>query len=359
VDRLWWLLFVGQALLVIALVPAAIVLVRWGDDDLRNACSIAALGAGFALGGWHVIDRRVRRPGLPPGPAEYSRDAVAIALVAWGAAVPLLSSWWDDRSASTLAIATGGAAGVVLLAHLLGLGLSRSVEQRRIEEPVAEPAGPTIGQRIRQRWRWWISGLALILIVGSVAFSVFVGFHVRDAEGNFNWDLSAVIGTATGTTLLAIGTGVLAAVTLLEVQASRQVARAASDEQAARSLPIVILEHVGISVVGGREVHVQLEVRNVGLGAAVRGALQLRYVPAATILVDELLRATSLVSGETKPITARVNSSQPIRSGWKRSDWSISGLFLDAAGARHDMIDGQTEEDDERVRVVSPPDVTL
>ena len=348
-----------QALLVIALVPAAIVLVKWGDDDLTNACSIAALAAGFALGGWHVVDRRVRAPGLPPRAAEYSGDALAIALVAWGAAVPLLTSWWDDRRTSTLAIAAGGAAGVLLLAYVLGLGPNRLAEKPKVEERIAEPADPTIGAQIRQRRRWWIGSLALIVIAGSVAFSVFVGFHVRNEEGNFNWDLAAVVGTATGTTLLAIATGVLATVTLLEVQASRVVARAASDEQAARSLPIVILEHVGITVVGGREVHVELEVRNVGLGAAVRGALQLRYIPKATILVDELLRATSLVSGETKPITARVDSSQPISSGWRRSDWLISGLFLDATGARHDMFDGQPEEGDERVRVVSPPGVIL
>jgi hypothetical protein len=188
---------------------------------------------------------------------------------------------------------------------------------------------------------------------GGFGFSTWVGFHVRK-DHRFNWELFAVVGTGIGTSLLALVTGFLALVTAGDVEASREIARTARDDQEARTRPIVLVEDIGLSVMTHGPTDVTITVRNAGLGAVVRGRLQLRYVAGVTILAEEMIYATSLVPGETKNFAFSVTPSQAIPSNWRRPEWSLSGVFLDAIGRAHTLIDGQPEEPDDRVTITTP-----
>jgi hypothetical protein len=197
--------------------------------------------------------------------------------------------------------------------------------------------------------------LALLLgIVAGFSFSTWVGFHVEQ-DNRFNWELFAVVGTAIGTSTLALVTGFLALVTAGDVQASRDIARTGREDQEARTRPIVVVEKVELTVTSQTNTHVEVTLRNAGLGAAVRGALQVRYVAGVTPLLEEVIYTTSLVSAETKRFVVEVKPNQALPNGWQHSDWSLSGVFLDAVGRPHWLIDGQPEEPHNRVAIVDPP----
>src|SRR4051812_9072110 len=87
-------------------------------------------------------------------------------------------------------------------------------------------------------------GLTVVVIGGSA----FIGNHVPTNEGGFNWELAAVVGTALGTTFLALVTGYLGMQTSRDVQASRDVAELTREERRARERPIVILQRASMSV---------------------------------------------------------------------------------------------------------------
>jgi hypothetical protein len=211
--------------------------------------------------------------------------------------------------------------------------------------------------RHERRSRRRLVGLTLfVLVASSFAGSALVGFHNRTYDGHFNWELFGVVGTAFGTSLLAFATGILALVTSADVEASSEIARIAGEEQQARSRPIVLVERVDLSIETKGASELNIVLRNAGLGVAVRGVLEIRYVEGVTTLVKETVRATSLMSGETKPVTARVGSSQPLRSDYQRRDWSLSGWFVDAADQRHKVLDSQAAGPDDRPTIVDPPE---
>jgi hypothetical protein len=360
-------LVVGLAFLCV-LVAGAVALIVWAGDVLIDACAVAALGSGFALAAWQLLGRSHLRgcddaetaTGEPAGVVTISQS-VSLILIAWGAALPLLTAWWANRSSQTFAIAAG-AIGVVATVEYLRRRALRRHDVRVRAEPHAIDRTPDLGLTTGElagpespRWRWRVVVLALLVSVSAgFGFSTWVGFHVR-SDHQFNWELFAIVGTAIGTSLLALATGFLGLVTTEDVQASREIARTGREDQEARTRPILLVEKVELTVMSHGPTDVGIIVRNAGLGAAVRGVLQLRYVAGVTALVEEVIYATSLVSGETKSFRARVTPSQAIPNDWRHSDWSVSGVFLDAGARPHGLIDGQPEEPSSRVTVTDPP----
>jgi hypothetical protein len=79
------------------------------------------------------------------------------------------------------------------------------------------------------------SSVALAAVIG---LSVAVGF--AGEEHGFGWELAAVFGTALGTTLLAVATGLLALLTARDVSAAQELAQLTRDEaqQTAEALRI-------------------------------------------------------------------------------------------------------------------------
>jgi hypothetical protein len=211
---------------------------------------------------------------------------------------------------------------------------------------------PNAGERGTARL--WVASFALItLTVAAIGAGVLVGFHVRD-HGGFNWGLAAVVGTATGTTLLAVVTGALAIVTTADVQATRQIAQVSRREQQARERPIVLLEDVSITIVNGVEATMTVHLRNAGVGVAVRGTVECAAGRGDQQHGRVTIYVTSLVSGEQKPVEATLTLDPPLFTNVE-SDWFASGIFLDAAGQSHKLTDGQWRPPKRRVRVIDPP----
>jgi hypothetical protein len=350
------------------LVGGATVLVGWAGHVLIDACAIAALGAGLVLAAWPFLDRRLlryQRAGVETvseevAGLEVSLRGLALVLIAWGAVLPLVNSWWENRWSKTLAIVAGAIVVVVIVEYLWLRSLGPREEQvrqqqRRAARPQGLPERAEPAARDRRRWRRPLAALALLFFFSAgFGFSTWVGFHVRQHH-RFNWELFGVVGTAIGTSLLALVTGFLALVTAGDVEASREIARTGREDQEARTRPIMLVEKVELTVMSHGDTDVVITLRNAGFGAAVRGLLQLRYVAGVTTLVEEMIYATSLVSGETKDFPARVTPSQAIPKDWRHPDWSLSGVFLDAVGRPHTLIDGQPEEPANRITVADPP----
>jgi hypothetical protein len=102
--------------------------------------------------------------------------------------------------------------------------------------------------------------VVLALVTGA---STAVGYATPGEA--FDWDVASIFGTAVGTTLLALATGVLAYTTSRDVSATVEIARLTKEDQDLRNRPIVLAE--GISYDGSPKVDVRM--RNVGLGPAL------------------------------------------------------------------------------------------
>lgn len=203
-----------------------------------------------------------------------------------------------------------------------------------------------------KRWLAAVFGATTV----AVGCAVWVGYNIHPHGFTaFNWDLFAAVGTAAGTTLLATLTGTLAVVTWGDVQASRRIAETAGQERRARERPIVLLEHVAIATSQGA-VTLVLRFRNAGEGAAVRGSIQVGFAPPGanvTHPADGYL--TSLMPGEERS-GVKVDLNRPAAVGLTDPpNWRISGIFLDAAGNAHSLLDGQAAGRQQRLNVVEGP----
>ncbi len=348
-----WVLAALPVAVVVGLLALGASTVRWAGDRLTDAVAVTALASGFALVAWELVAlalRRVAPTSLAGRAAAHGRLGVGVALVAWGAALPLLGRWWRESTDLSFGVTSAVVAAALGATYVWTRVMERSPDSSGRDAAVAERRPP--------RRHRLIAG-ALIAVAASFAASAWVGYAERTAEGNFNWELFGIVGTALGTSLLALATGVLAIVTNADVEASREVARLTREEQEARSRPVVLVERIDLTVESAGDCHLEICVRNAGLGVAVRGVLEISYVEGATRLVQATARASSLLSGEAKEVAARVTPSQPLSSEYRLPDWSLSGWFVDAADVRHALLDGQTTEPDERVTVADPPDSLL
>lgn len=109
--------------------------------------------------------------------------------------------------------------------------------------------------------------VALSWLVGSVG-----------GEHGFDWSLAAVFGTALGTTLLALATGVLALLTWRDVTATQELARLTRDDQVERGRPVVITTGANFAGDATRGGNVVVGLVNVGLGPALRLRVTVQYV---------------------------------------------------------------------------------
>jgi hypothetical protein len=91
-------------------------------------------------------------------------------------------------------------------------------------ETLSRMTGKQSARTLSVRFVSW-SAVALAVVVG---LSVLVGFV--GSERGFGWELAAVFGTALGTTLLAISTGLLALLTARDVSAAQELAQLTRDE---------------------------------------------------------------------------------------------------------------------------------
>jgi hypothetical protein len=122
---------------------------------------------------------------------------------------------------------------------------------------------------------WVVVALGVVL-----GLSVLVGF-VGPKRG-FQWELASIFGTALGTTLLAAATGALAYSTWSDVRATWRLAELTKRDQDERERPIVIQQRAvwrGGGEMGGRqEGPLEVSLRNVGLGPALRVEVTAAYV---------------------------------------------------------------------------------
>src|SRR5689334_22994572 len=118
--------------------------------------------------------------------------------------------------------------------------------------------------------RGWLGALGLVtLALAVIGLSIGIGFAGAPHDERYDWALSAEVGTAFGTILLAVYTALLARTTSREVGV-------AVEEQRARERPIIVVTPQELtSAVLDTEVNktvptLMVEMINVGLGPALK-----------------------------------------------------------------------------------------
>ena len=183
--------------------------------------------------------------------------------------------------------------------------------------------------------------LSTLALIGVIGLSTLVGF-VGEKHG-FGWDLAAVFGTALGTTLLAIATGVLALLTWRDVNAAQELAQLTRDEASrtneslelsraqsdtaraaldAQTQPFLTVGDISARVLHSTSAH----VRNVGNAPAVvmRAAFIFRSgAQAPASAVDPAMPA-----GETTSIIL----ASPRPPDEPDDDFSVAVAFGDVGG---------------------------
>jgi hypothetical protein len=142
---------------------------------------------------------------------------------------------------------------------------------------------PSYGILTRRRLAKWIIGLVVVI----VTLSLPIGFFAATGPETFSWDVASIFGTAVGTTALAGFTGALAFATSGDVRATWELAALTRADQEARERPIVFLHHAEWQQrredpVPGQDMPsqsgvVDVRLRNVGLGPALRVVIESRY----------------------------------------------------------------------------------
>lgn len=171
-----------------------------------------------------------------------------------------------------------------------------------------------------------IGGWSVAALVLVIALSVIVGFV--GGEDGFDWDLAAVFGTALGTTLLALATGLLALLTWRGVRATQELATLTQRDQQARERPVVIQQHASFSISG---VHGRLAVTlvNVGLGPALRVEVRASYIdPDHQPEIQQVTRP-AIQPGESDRFELDVRFTTPPPAGVQGDGFPLSGTYLD------------------------------
>ena len=167
----------------------------------------------------------------------------------------------------------------------------------------------------------------MLVVLGSVVgASIVVGF-VGPEEG-FDWELASIFGTALGTTLLAVATGILAWSTSSDVRATWELARLTQADQDARQRPTVLILGAGFS--GGADPQVRLDLHNVGLGPALKVMVSGIYVHPETGETIHLgASASAIAAGTGAPMVVRIPVAHPPAGGIRWESIEFGGMYTD------------------------------
>jgi hypothetical protein len=166
-------------------------------------------------------------------------------------------------------------------------------------------------------------GGAVVILAVIVALSITVGFWAAGGEQPeaveiqlpdgttqtihqfsdveaFNWEVASIFGTAVGTTLLALVTGLLAIGTWKDVRASQSMVELTRAEQDERIRPVVIGGVVGATISGAQagrlySVTAKVGLTNVGGGPAVRVEAEVIWTGSAFVGEAGAIRADGQV----------------------------------------------------------------
>jgi hypothetical protein len=172
--------------------------------------------------------------------------------------------------------------------------------------------------------------VAAALLVAVFALSVLVGFVGAPHGERFSWELTAIWGTALGTTLLAAATGWLAWSTRSEVRATQDLAELTRAQQVASERPVVIQGPSGFS--GSPDAgYLQVTLRNAGLGPALRVRVSATYTgqPDWQPSIGHEIIAVIDPGGEAT-VQLPTSFPGPVPPGGVRGDaFPVSGDYLD------------------------------
>lgn len=168
------------------------------------------------------------------------------------------------------------------------------------------------------------------MLAGVVILSWAVGTQSQD-EG-FSWELASIFGTALGTTLLAVATGALALLTSRDVSATQELAAQGRREQVERERPVVIAATARFQGSwDSGQLHVEL--RNVGLGPAVRVRVTARYAdPQQQPNVSPFVWP-AITPGGTAQFALSVPFPSPPPGGVQADGFTLVGTYLDRSMA--------------------------
>ena len=193
--------------------------------------------------------------------------------------------------------------------------------------------------------------LALSVAVGFVAEGAHpASAHVEAPNGTtltieqpagddgFEWEIAAIFGTAVGTTLLALVTGLLAIGTWKDVRASQSMVELTRAEQYERIRPVVIGGVAGTTITGAQagrlySVAVRVGLANVGGGPAVRVEVAVVWTGSAFVGEAGAIRADAKViralrAGEDREVEI-VMKGDMNAADFKVEDLHVVGSYRD------------------------------
>jgi hypothetical protein len=166
---------------------------------------------------------------------------------------------------------------------------------------------PPSGGGARIAWASRNRGLiGWVVVCITIAVSVGVGFTAAHPPATFEWDVAAIVGTALGTLALAVSTGFLALSSRDDVQATKQLADLAREDQRVRSEPQIILHHARIVTggqLGAERLFLSVEFKNVGLGPALDVRIHARQTARPITLDFDSFLWPVLAPGEATAIS--------------------------------------------------------
>jgi hypothetical protein len=184
--------------------------------------------------------------------------------------------------------------------------------------------------------------LVLCLIVIAVGLSFwFVGAQAS-RHGDFDWELASIFGTAVGTTLLAVGTGLLAYSTRSEVSATKELADLTREDQANRERPLILLMAVRFEQLQDpRTGIVRIELRNVGLGPALKVRVQATYTGHADWQPDfnpEVEVVPFIEPNQVAESAFLLSGPEPAPEGGILNEFEVSGTYVDRTLGNQERI---------------------
>lgn len=185
--------------------------------------------------------------------------------------------------------------------------------------------------------------LAVWGVAGFFAFAVvcfLVGhFASRDSQF-FDWELAALIGTAIGTTALAVGTGALAYTTSGDVRATWALAELSRADQEVRQQPLMLIvgwewsdEEPPEDVSGV----LRILLRNVGLGPAAHLVIEARYTAGDAQAEIFPGIASAVMPGEEVSFSLPVIFSGQTPEGAEYGGFELGGSYFDRRGRDYEI----------------------